>query len=135
MSSDAEEETRTDRKRRVESVVGTIRKNTGGPEQANDQRPGMRIAHIKGNFSLRGEAPVWWLVRGLVHHGESVAEPAAVEVTGPPPRPVARLAVGAFVPEECVDESSDHRPITHSGRRPSLAVRSASNARPQEWQR
>jgi len=56
--SDTEEETHADRKRRVESVVGTIRHNTGGPQQASPDRPGMRIAHLKGNFTLRGEAPV-----------------------------------------------------------------------------
>jgi len=44
------EETHADRKRRVESVVGKIRSNTGGPHQASGMRPGIRIAHIKVNF-------------------------------------------------------------------------------------
>lgn len=51
------DETSADRKRRVESVVATVRLNTGGPRQSSPQRPGVRIAHVKGNFSLRGEAP------------------------------------------------------------------------------
>lgn len=75
MASDADEETRADRKRRVESVIGTIRYNTGGPHQASPDRPGMRIAHIKGNFSLRGEDPAATkrALRAAVERGEVVS--------------------------------------------------------------
>jgi len=72
---DAEEETTADRKRRVESVVATVRLNTGGPRQSSPQRPGVRIAHLKGNFSLRGCDPDAEAVGGCIdtHIGEAIA--------------------------------------------------------------
>lgn len=71
MSSDAEEETHADRKRRVESVVGKIRYNTGGPHQTAPDRPGIRIAHIKVNFPYDRGATERAL-RAAVERGEVV---------------------------------------------------------------
>jgi hypothetical protein len=69
--SGAEEETHADRKRRVESVVGKIRYNTGGPHQASGMRPGIRIAHIKVNFPYERGATER-AVRAAVERGEVV---------------------------------------------------------------
>jgi len=68
-------ETHADRKRRVESVIGTIRMQTGGPHQASPQRAGLHIAHLKGNLSLRGEAPgaTERALRAAVERGEVLA--------------------------------------------------------------
>jgi hypothetical protein len=49
-----DEETHADRKRRVESVVGAIELNTGGPRQPSDRRAGIRIAHLLGNRTRAG---------------------------------------------------------------------------------